>query len=51
MAALVTDFTTTYYYGAYFTYAALAIAVAILTLLTLPVMYEFFLFFSARIVR
>ena len=50
MAALVTNFTTTYYYGAYFTYAALAIAVAILTLLTLPVMYEFFFFsFSARI--
>ena len=43
MAALITDFTGTYYYGAYFTYAALAMATAILTLLTLPVMYAFFL--------
>jgi len=38
VGALITNFTSSFYYGGYFTFAALGIATAVLTLLTLPVM-------------
>lgn len=41
MAAAITNFTNSYFRGAYFIYCALGIATAILTIFTLPVMYVF----------
>ncbi|KIM42808.1 hypothetical protein M413DRAFT_444461 [Hebeloma cylindrosporum] len=38
LCASITNYTSTYYYGGYFPFAALGIAVAVLTLLTLPAM-------------
>jgi len=45
MGALVTNFTTTVLRG-YFVYAAFAIAIACLTLFTVPVMCVLFFFFT-----
>jgi len=38
LAALITHFTSSFYFGGYFSFAALGIATSILTFLTLPVM-------------
>ena len=38
LAALITHFTSSLYFGGYFSFAALGIATSILTFLTLPVM-------------
>jgi magnesium-transporting ATPase (P-type) len=38
LSASITNYTSSFYYGGYFTFAALGIATAVLTLLTLPPM-------------